>query len=443
MKARDSHPDRNPGDTEAHAKFQKIGEAYQVLSDEKLRANYDAGGKSHVEDAPKIDPSTMYAMIFGSEKFEPLIGELQIASQISMEMESGGYSNPKLKAFNQRKRVLRCALNIAKRLDEFVEMVLSEPDSPTHLETSLQAFRDSWAEEIKELASTPFGGTLCGAIGQVYKDQGRSELDSLDSFQIGIKKTGRTWSQRFSIASSGIKAAFSASAVNKMQQEQQQQKQQQGIEEPVEEKEQKIPDEMKQKLEELSGYFASMMWKITQMDIESTLVKVCKRVLHDHAVDEITRKLRARALVVLGTEFCKSYVSSSDGITELVNRMNEHMHGPGDADKNKSDDADEDAEDNDAVGVGPEEVNYGPDTDWASLSVRQLKEAVQRAGLVTEAMGFSEKSEYVDLLAKRYAQPKPTVNAGSELHLHDITDNASPINLAEEGKTKSETSDID
>jgi curved DNA-binding protein CbpA len=220
MKARDSHPDRNPGDADAHAKFQKIGSAYQVLSDEKLRANYDAGGKSHVEDAPKIDPSTMYAMIFGSEKFEPLIGELQIASQISMEMETGTAHNPKLKAFNQRKRVLRCALNISKRLDEFVKMVLSEPESATHLENCVQAFRDSWTEEIKELASTPFGGTLCGAIGQVYKDQGRSELDSLDSIQIGIKKTGRTWSQRFSIASSGIRAAFSANAVSKMQQQQ-------------------------------------------------------------------------------------------------------------------------------------------------------------------------------------------------------------------------------
>ena len=40
---------RHPDDPVAHSKFQKIGEAYQVLSDESLRASYDAGGVEGVE----------------------------------------------------------------------------------------------------------------------------------------------------------------------------------------------------------------------------------------------------------------------------------------------------------------------------------------------------------------------------------------------------------
>lgn len=48
---------------------------FQILSDEALRANYDASGKDSVESAPKVDPSTLFAMIFGSEKFVPLVGE--------------------------------------------------------------------------------------------------------------------------------------------------------------------------------------------------------------------------------------------------------------------------------------------------------------------------------------------------------------------------------
>ncbi|UQA60009.1 molecular chaperone DnaJ [Polyangium aurulentum] len=47
-----NHPDRNPGDAEAEARFKEATEAYQVLSDEQKRARYDRFGHAGVEGMP-------------------------------------------------------------------------------------------------------------------------------------------------------------------------------------------------------------------------------------------------------------------------------------------------------------------------------------------------------------------------------------------------------
>ncbi len=51
--ARQYHPDRNPGDKQAEAKFKEISSAYEVLSDKQKRAQYDQFG--HV--GPGVPPN--------------------------------------------------------------------------------------------------------------------------------------------------------------------------------------------------------------------------------------------------------------------------------------------------------------------------------------------------------------------------------------------------
>lgn len=48
--AKQYHPDRNPGDATAEAKFKEVGEAYDVLKDEQKRAAYDRFGHAAFEN---------------------------------------------------------------------------------------------------------------------------------------------------------------------------------------------------------------------------------------------------------------------------------------------------------------------------------------------------------------------------------------------------------
>jgi len=51
--SRTMHPDKNPDDPEAESKFMEVTRAYEVLTDDKLKAAYDRGGERGLEQAEK------------------------------------------------------------------------------------------------------------------------------------------------------------------------------------------------------------------------------------------------------------------------------------------------------------------------------------------------------------------------------------------------------
>merc|ERR1711865_464444 len=354
LKARKLHPDKNPNDPTAASKFQELSNAYQVLSDPSTRSTYDSMGKDGVDGAPKMDGTALFSMIFGSELFEPLVGELKMATAAMHgghdENETGpnadGKFDEELMEFKQWKREVACPGHLADLLDRCagpmaaeaakqqkeakeqeeamatgdVSKISAHKKKRSSSTASLsvlpmeakESFQVSMKELATELSNTAIGGALLGTIGYVYHEQAVKLVG-------GFRQQGHVVGNYVRVASSGYQTY---STMTKLQQQEEKKKKE--AEDKGEVYTQKGPESMDSKQAEL---VLETLWNANVLDIEGTLRKVCYKVLRDQSVDSAHRTKRAKALKVMGAIFCEMGQEAEEGIKQVAEQMKTQMGG--------------------------------------------------------------------------------------------------------------------
>ena len=305
--ARLCHPDKNPGDAEATAKFQKLSTIYQVLSDPELRKKYDRDGKDGVDKQKTVqmDARAFFCLLFGSERFEPWTGELLIAAQAdhfakASEDDEMSELEKSLKK-RQLKREVACAVNLRERSARYVYGRDSD------------GFEAQIRQEARELASSQFGPELLQALGEMYL--ARSEIYLANEFhgRISLTKSRASMkhnglilkhSLRFykNAAGSLIKAGkvySAASKISKEIKEPESQSTQPGDPPVTEEQAQQVEAAMDDAL----PLFLQTAWSYVVRDIDRTVRDVGRKFLQDKSVPWQIRIRRAQALQLLGEIF--------------------------------------------------------------------------------------------------------------------------------------------
>mmetsp|Transcript_102573 Transcript_102573/g.289770 ORF Transcript_102573/g.289770 Transcript_102573/m.289770 type:complete len:674 (+) Transcript_102573:44-2065(+) len=322
--ARQCHPDKNKEDADATARFQKLAQAYQVLSDPDLRRQYDSKGKEAVDkQVGKMDPGIFFSLLFGSERFVEYTGELRLAMQVdgfAKSMEMAGEDDDHTVIFSQgnidRKqhwREVRCACFLRQKMERMV------------LGRDQLGFEEQLRHEASDLAGTQFGPQLLTVLGDMY--QLRAEIylanelvgrHSIAKRRLAAKQSRRLTQHRFrfyhSLAGSFRHALKIHGAMKKASKGE-------GTDSSGGQRA-ASSIAVEEKLEAALPTFLHTAWTSVVRDIDATVKMVGRRLLQDKSAPWQLRIRRAQALRLLGQVFeeegAKAMSSPEGGLSSEV-----------------------------------------------------------------------------------------------------------------------------
>lgn len=307
------HPDKPTGDAE---KFKQIGEAYQILSDADLRANYDEFGKAgSMPEGGVEDPFEYFDMIFGGGAFKDYLGELQFLGDAAGEMmkkqpsdETGeeekvkdgeinlhdhkfAKEQEKLKMREEyqkrdaamKKQIQEIADNLNKKIDDYY--LFQRQDRPEEFERKI-------TKEVESLKLESFGLELVHLIGSIYTMKADNFIKASKTFGLskvytGMKEKKSTVKTMYGLVSSALDASQLMAKMESMDLE----------------SEDLTPEEKAEVESFITGKMLNTAWMMTKYESSTKVKEACNLVLKDSTKPKKERVDRAKVMLKMGKIF--------------------------------------------------------------------------------------------------------------------------------------------